>query len=399
VSEEYLFEGMKVLDLGSWIAAPTAAVMLADRGADVIKIEQPLVGDAYRNYYLLPVCPNSEVNYTFTLDSRNKRSLALNLKNEQGRKILLELVRTCDVYITNQPLPMRRALGLTYEDLAPLNERMIYASLTPYGEEGPERDKEAFDLVAYWARSGLMNQMRHKGIEPRQAMAGMGDHPTGVAFYASIVTALLRRERTGKGGKAHTSLLANGLWSASCFAQAAWASDADFSAIPGQRLTTALYETRDGRWVQFSMVRTAEDFDRMFVALDRVEWLADERFATLETRIQHAEELTAMLRAAIAERNADELIAALHANGVSAGLVARFEDLPSDPQVLVNDMAALPVEDVGLARVVRDPVNVDGIDRVGAKKPPVLGEHTSEILGELGYSDTDIDRLRIEGVI
>ena len=109
---------------------------------------------------------------------------------------------------------------------------MIYASLTAYGEEGPERDREGFDLVAYWSRSGLMNQMRHKGIEPFQAMAGMGDHPTGVALYASIVTALLKRERTGKGAKVHTSLLANGLWSASCFAQAAWVMQI-FPRFPG----------------------------------------------------------------------------------------------------------------------------------------------------------------------
>jgi formyl-CoA transferase len=399
VEDDYLFQGMKVLDVGTWIAAPTVAAMLADLGAEVIKIEQPEVGDAYRNYYQAVVSPNSAINYTWAIDARNKRSLSLNLKSAEGMAILHRLIRECDVYITNQPLPMRRALGLTWEDLRLLNERMIYASLTAYGEEGPERDRESFDLVAYWSRSGLMNQMRHKGTQPFQAMAGMGDHPTGVALYASIVTALLKRERTGKGAKVHTSLLANGLWSSSCFAQAAWAPDADFSTIPGQRVTTALYQTRDDRWLQFSMVRTEEQFDAMMVALGCIDWLADERFATPEARLEHAELFTDQLRAIIAGRTAAEWLADLRANDVPVALVAQFQDLPHDPQIIANDMAVVPVEDVGMARVIRDPVNVDGVRRVGVRKAPALGEHTDEILAEMGFSQADVDRLRAQGVV
>jgi len=398
VSEAFLFQGMKVLDVGTWIAAPVAATMLADLGAEVIKIEQPEVGDAYRNYYQAIVSPESEINYTWTLDARNKRSLTLNLKSAEGKAVLERLIRSCDVYITNQPLGMRRALGLTWEDLQPLNDRMIYASLTAYGEEGPERDAEGFDLVAYWSRSGLMNQMRHKGTQPFQAMAGMGDHPTGVALYASIVTALLKRERTGKGAKVHTSLLANGLWSASCFAQAAWA-DADFSAIPGQRLTTAMYETRDGRWLQFSMVRTEEEFDGMLIALGCLEWLADERFMTPELRLENAEKFTEMLRAVIIEKTAAEWLPLLRENGVPVALMAQFQDLPREPQILANDMAVVPLDDVGMSRVIRDPVNVDGVKRVGVRQAPGLGEHSAEILQEMGYGQADIDGLRARGII
>ena len=131
-----LFEGLKVLDVGSWIAAPVAATMLADRGADVLKVEVPIAGDGYRNYSLLPVSPDADTNYAWAMDARNKRSLALNLKTPEGMEILEQLIRDCDIYITNQPLPLRRELGLNYEDIKSLNPTMIYASLTPYGEIG-----------------------------------------------------------------------------------------------------------------------------------------------------------------------------------------------------------------------------------------------------------------------
>jgi formyl-CoA transferase len=398
MSEELLLEGLKVVEVSSWIAAPSCGAMLADRGAQVIKVEPPEVGDAYRGYYELPPSPNSEVNFTWILDNRNKRSMTLNLKSDQGKAILHRMVADCDIYITNQPLPFRREQGLTWEDLQPLNERMIYASITAYGEEGPERDREGFDLVGYWSRSGLMNQMRHKGVEPFQAMAGMGDHPTAVALYGSIMTALFRRERTGKGSKVHTSLLANGLWSASCFAQAAWA-DADFSQIPGQRLTTALYLSADNRWLQFSMVRQVEDFDRLVLALGHPEWLIDERFATPEQRLEHHDVFTQMMRDVIIERTAAQWMEIFAAENIPAALVAEFQDLPGDPQVLANELAMVPVEEVGMARVIRDPINVDGLGRVGAKPAPDMGEHTDQVLRELGFSQAEIAAWREAGIV
>ena len=399
MTDELIFDGLKILDVSSWIAAPTCAAMFADLGASVIKIEPPEAGDAYRGYFQMPPSPNSEVNYTWALDNKNKRSLTLNLKTEEGLALLHQLVADCDVYITNMPLPLRRATGLMYEDLAPLNKRMIYASLTAYGEEGPERDKEGFDLVAYWSRSGLMNQMRHKGIEPFQAMAGMGDHPTGVALYGSIVTALLRRERTGQGGKAHTSLLANGLWSASCFAQAAWAEDADWTQIPGQRLQTALYQAADGRWIQFSMIRTVELFDRVVLVLGHPEWLVDERFNTPEARIENHEILTKMMREIISTRTSIEWMNDFEAEGLPVALVAEFGDLPTDPQVLMNNMVTDPAEDIGMPKMIRDPINVDGLGRVGALNPPGHGEHADEILREMGLNDGQISELRERGIV
>ena len=276
---------------------------------------------------------------------------------------------------------------------------MIYASLTPYGEQGPDSDNEAFDLVAYWNRSGLMNKMRHADVEPVQAMAGMGDHPTAVAFYASIVTALLQRERTGKGCMAHTSLLANGLWSASCLAQATFAH-ADFSPMRPQRMTTALYRTKDDRWMQLNMVRTAEGIDRLLLAMEAFELLADERFSTLEGRMAHADEFTAKLREIFETKPSEDWLRILkEENGLPVERVTTFDDLPNDPHLTLNRMVSPPVEDVGIGYIINDPVNVQGVRRIGAKKAPEVGEHSDEVLAELGYDAATIAALREKGVL
>lgn len=398
--ESLIFEGLKVLDVGSWIAGPVAATMLADRGAEVIKIEEPVNGDGYRQYALLPFTPTADVNYTWAMDARNKRSLSLNLKTEAAMDILKRLIAECDIYLSNQPLPLRRLLKLNYDDIKHLNPRMIYASLTPYGEQGPDSDNEAFDLVAYWNRSGLMNKMRPDGTEPVQALAGMGDHPTAVALYAGIVTALLQRERTGKGSMAYTSLLANGLWSSSCFSQAQFAR-ADFSTVANQRLTSALYETKDGRWLQLNMVRGEDEFDRLLIAMEAFDVLGDDRYTSLESRMAYAEELTASLRAIFKTKTSDEWLQLLRTdNALPIERVATFADVQQDPHLPLNGMVAPPVDDdVGIDLIINDPVNVEGVKKIGAKKAPDNGEHSLEILSEMGFSDAEISDLQENGVI
>ncbi len=397
--DNLLFAGLKVLDVGSWIAGPVAATMLADRGADVLKIEVPEMGDGYRQYAMLPFTPDAEVNYTWAMDARNKRSLALNLKSDEGIKILHQLIHDCDIYVTNQPLPLRRQLKLNYEDIRHLNEKMIYASLTPYGEEGPDRDNEAFDLVAYWNRSGLMDNMRHTGVEPVQALAGMGDHPTAVSMYAGIVTALLQRERTGKGTKVHTSLMANGLWSASCLAQGKLAGG-DMAPMWMPRLTHSLYEASDGRWIQLTMIRTDEAFDRLMVGLEAFELLADERFATLENRMMNAAALTELVREKFLARSSDEWLKILREDHeLPIERVTEFADLHDDPHLRLNRMVSPPAEAIGMEEVINDPVNVEGVARIGAKKAPDIGEHSDEVLTAMGFDASAIAGLRERGVV
>src|ERR1700761_3879940 len=214
---ESLFSGLKVIDCASWVAGPAAATMLSDFGADVIKIEPPAAGDPWRAS--TPI-PGKKVDYYWQLSSRNKRSLALDLKHPDGQEVLRRLATAADVFITNFPLPVRDRLGLAAADLMPLNPRLIYGSFTAYGEEGEEAAKTGFDSTAYWARTGLMDMVRADAeTTPSRSMPGMGDHPSGTALYAAIVSALYRREKTGQGGVVKTSLLQKGLWANGCEVQ------------------------------------------------------------------------------------------------------------------------------------------------------------------------------------
>ena len=205
-----IFAGLRVIDCASWIAGPAAATILSDFGAEVIKIEPPGAGDPWRA--LAPV-PGKTADYWWQLTARNKQSLAIDLKQPEGLAVLHRLLATTDVFITNFPLPVRERLKIAAADLLAINPRLIYGSMTAYGETGDEADRTGFDATAYWARSGLMDMVRATPeAEPVRSMPGMGDYPTATALYAAIATALYRREKTGRGGVAQTSLLQNGLW-------------------------------------------------------------------------------------------------------------------------------------------------------------------------------------------
>ena len=212
-----LFADLKVIDCASWIAGPAAATILSDFGADVIKIEPPGAGDPWRA--LTPI-PGKPTDAYWQLTSRNKRSLALDLKHADGRAVLYRLLAAADIFITNFPLPVRERLQIAPTQVLPLNPRLIYASFTAYGEVGAYAVKTGFDSTAYWARTGLMDIVRATAeTEPARSAPGMGDYPSATGLYAAIVTALYRREKTGQGGGVQSSLLQNGLWANACFVQ------------------------------------------------------------------------------------------------------------------------------------------------------------------------------------
>jgi formyl-CoA transferase len=386
-----IFKDLLVIDCASYIAGPAAATMLSDYGARVIKVEPPGEGDSYRKLItLLPGEANE--NFYWVLDSRNKESLALDLKRPEAREALARLIRRADVFITNFPGPIRERLGITARDLTGLNPRLIYASLTPYGEVGPEKDRTAYDTTAWWGRSGLMDMVR-PGPEAEHATTtpGMGDHPTAVSLFAGIVTALYRRQMTGEGGMVSTSLLANGLWSNSAYIQAALCGVEVPPRKPrGQRNPIQeVYTTRDGRQFVLVSVNFEREFPLLLTAIERAEWALDPRFATPDARLAHAGLMVGLLEDIFARRDWPDWRDRFTEAGVTFGLIGRTRDHEHDEQILANDF--LPAfSDRPHLRTVANPVQVSGLEKVTPRMAPDVGAHSRSILTELGLSEEDI---------
>src|ERR1700750_2537480 len=250
MSEDKIFSGLKVVDLASFIAGPAAATILSDFGENVIKVEPP-DGELWRNGHKIPPQPHSEEPYPFELANRNKRGVALNLKAESAQQVLERLAKWADVFIVNTPHAARKKLKLEYDDVAQWNPRLIYADLTGFGERGPDAGLPGFDITSYWARSGLLSMTREAGAPPTWPVAGSGDNATAVGLYSAIVTAMYRRERTGEGSYVTTSLLAEGVWSASVSIQAALC-EAKFFGLHDRRnpanAALNVYRSADDVW-------------------------------------------------------------------------------------------------------------------------------------------------------
>ena len=398
-----LFKGLKVIDCATVIAAPAAAMILADFGADVIKIEQHGDGDMLRMLSHIPTTPEAGNEWFWQMDGRNKRGLCLDLKSTEGLEVLHKLVAECDVFITNHPSEVRESIGLTYNDLKPKNPNMIYASLTAYGERGPERNRKGFDQLTYWARSGLMDLMRAPNTPPTQGLPGMGDHPTAVALYAAIVTGLLNREKTGKGGMVHTSLLANGLWSASGIAQGAMAGG-DMAQYRSDNLVNGAmmrpYQADDGRWLQFNMVRNEELLSLVLAGLDAIHLLADSRFGDPEEMSVNRQAFGDEIQAIIGTQSSDHWLAVFAAFEVPVNRIATIEETPFDKQILENSMAVKPaLDNVEIPLIINHPIRVDSITQADMTRAPNLGEHSEDILRELGYSEEEIKDLHESGAV
>lgn len=398
---EALFKDLLVLDCASFVAGPAAATIMSDFGARVIKIEPPGAGDSYRQLIKLPGAPVADHDYFWMLDNRNKESLALDLKQDSARSVLETLIRRADVFITNFPGPIRERLRLRSEDILPLNEKIIYASLTPYGDEGPEKDRTGYDSTAWWARSGLMSFVRPTAdAEPARSIPAMGDHPTAVALFAAIMTGLYRRQLTGKGGVVSTSLLANGLWSMGCYLQAALI-DARFQPRSERYHRSALlevYRCRDHRWFMLSMVNQTREWPLLAACVDRPEWATDPRFATPEARASNADLLTRGLEEIFLERDWHDWRERFMAAGITFGPIAEPQDHRDCPQVAANGLLPTFEGSSGL-RTIDSPIRVADARKVTPRMAPRIGEHSLTILRELGLSTRDIESMKESGAI
>ena len=399
--EAPIFEGLKVIDCASFIAAPAAATVLSDFGAEVIKIEPPGSGDPYRHLPMLPGNPKGAHNYAWMLEARNKKSLALDLASEDGQTVLRRLVGGSDVFITNFPPAVRTRLGISYADLGPLNERLIYASFSGYGETGAEANKPGFDSNAWWARSGLMDIMRSEAsAAPARSVPGMGDHPSAMSLYGAIVTALYRRERTGKGAQVHSSLMANGIWSNGFFVQAKLCGADITPRPPREQAFNALtnhYQCGDGRWLILSLLNEERQWPVLVDCIGRPDLRDDPLFATKAARHANARALVAVLDEALAKATLGEWRARLDAAGLIFGVVATVDDILNDEQMRTTE-AIVPFENDTM-QTINSPLWVSGAAKIPPRRPPALGEHSDEVLRAAGYDEIEILALRARNVV
>ena len=394
------FSGLKVIDCASYIAGPAAAMLLSDFGADVIKIEPP-EGDPHRDLYQRVGAQDISRNFIWDLNSRNKRSLALDLKQPAGQAVLQRLVAQADVFITNLPLPVRERLGISAAHLRPLNPRLVYASMTGYGETGPEAAKTAFDVTAYWARSGLMDLVRaDHNAPPTRPVAGMGDHPSASTLFAGITMALYRRERTGQGGEVRSSLMANGLWSNAIQVQAAL-SGAQFGPRLGRHAApypmSNIYQCADGRWLSLVVLNEARQWLPLLGVLGLAELALDRRFDNAEARAAHHAALIEAFDQAFAQQALAHWTTALNDAGITFGVVATLADMADDAQMQATGALRPCPHHGGLT--LASPLSIDGSAQRPPGPAPTLGQHSAELLREAGLSEAEIGRLIADAVV
>src|ERR1700745_4130616 len=375
-----IFSGLKVVDLASFIAGPSAAVILSDFGADVIKVEPPN-GDLWRIANHVPPQPLSEDAYPWHLANRNKRGMALDLKAPSAKQVLEKLVKWAEVLIVNTPHPARARLKLEYQDVVQWNPRLVYADITGFGDKGPDANLPGFDITSYWARSGLLSMTRDAGTTPTWPVAGSGDNATAVGLYSAIVTALYRRERTGKGSHVTTSLLAEGIWAASVSIQAAL-SGAKFYGLHDRKnpanAALNVYQAADGTW--FVLLVTPDKVEAVVKAIGREDLLTDPRFSPANL-VANMPQLAAILDEVFSSQPMAHWYEVFNGVHATFGPVRGPEEVVNDPQLRANDIV-VPLEGAGekLTSTISSPIQVHGVDKVSATRAPELGEHNTEVL-------------------
>ena len=394
-----MLQGLKVVEYATYIAAPGCGGMLADWGADVIKVEPP-GGDPIRKFFD-SIGNDSPVNPVFDMDNRGKASIVLDTANPDGKAVLQRLAADADVFLTNvRPAGLARA-GLDYDNLSKLNPKLVYASVTGYGLQGPDVDRPGFDITAFWARSGMAVLMAPKGADPFMIRTAMGDHITSMATASGVLAALFERTRTGKGRLVEASLMRA--------ANYAMASDMAIAHTFGKVGSTRaradsiqplanFFKSRDGRWFVLNPRQGNADWEPMCRAIDRADLIADERFTRAKGRRQNGPALVAIVDAAFSRWAFDEIAARLDAEQLAWAPAQTAVQASKDPQLIAaGGVVDLPLHDGTTVKAPGAPLRFPGADD-GPKGPaPRCGEHTRAVLANAGYTPAEIDALLASG--
>ncbi len=385
--------GIRVLDLTRYLAGPFCSMLLADQGADVVKVEGP------RGREFRPPGAARDT-YFFLSSNRGKRSLALDLRRAAGRELLLRILPRFDAIVENFRPGVMEALGLGHAALLERFPRLVVCGISGFGADGPYRDRPGFDQIAQ-GMSGFMSLTGTRESGPTRAGIAIADLLAGIFAAHGILLALLERERSGRGQLVHTSLLE------AMVGVLSWGAGMYFEsgAAPGPAgqhhpLSSPYGRFRVGeRWLNIAAANDAI-WQRLCRALGRPGWLADPRFADALARVRHRDELSAEIEAALAGASVEHWALVLNAAGVPAGPVLDVAEVFADPQVLARRMLVeLPHPELGTFRTTGLPVKLSRTPGRIERRPPLHGEHSEEVLRECGLAPAEIDALRRDGVI
>ena len=378
------FSDLRVVELGVWVAAPAAAALLADWGADVIKVEPP-TGDPMRNVFGSLGIGDEMPNPAFALDNRGKRSICLDLRDPGDRQSLEDLLATADVFVSNLRPDALDKLDLEPYATVERHPHLVYCSVSGYGLHGPERNRPTYDIGAFWARSGLSMQMADADGNPLNARGGIGDHITGLAALTGVLAAVMEQRHTGRGQVVESSLLRTGSYVLGWDLGIQMALGRVAGAEPRHRNQAPLmnpYRTSDDRWFFFTGLEAARHLPAVCRALDRPDLLDDERFQSASAIRKHRTEVITILDEIVATRTFDEWAEAFDREGVWWAPAQTPAQVVADPQLIDND--GFVDLDGGTLRSVNGPITFSGMGERGDVGVPGLGQHTDEVLAGLG---------------
>ncbi len=394
-------ENLRVVEVASFLAAPSAAALMADMGAEVIKVEPP-DGDTFRGNRT-HLHKGRSINYVFEVDNRGKQSIAIDLNKSKAQDVVHQLIGTADVFVTNLTSDRTAKYSLDYETLKKVKPDIVYGHLVGYSGTGPEADRPGFDSTAFWARSGVMSLMGEMGGPAVQSRPGQGDHPTGVNLLAAILAALRLRDQTGMAQKAEVSLLRTGLWTIATDMQQALNlpghTPQQFNRATHALLIRSAYETKDGRWIMLTMHNVPRYWPSLCKALGRNDWASDERFISNAAMLEHGPEIVEELQREFRSQDLEHWARMLDQTGCIWAAAASLDEVTEDP-LLASQGAIQTLQDVDGTdyKIVSTPFNIEGADIKPKQRAPLVGEHNHQVLKEAGFSDDDIANLAVEGI-